>query len=131
MSNEMSSESSENIATKPVRKATPTELMMAIAPRICSVILQTLNSVPKITVNHTYSFTSMSIKHQQRHVPDFEFIWCYKKNYYRVYILLAGTREEKIRQKHAVAIVSNTMEAAEFVSVYKFFHSRRTNNKDE
>lgn len=71
------------------------------------------------------------ITNDQEYVPDFRFVWCGVKLHYRVYILVADTKNVKTNAGYCICSISSGLAAAGFVALYSFLHKHRANNKGD
>lgn len=71
------------------------------------------------------------ITNDQEYVPDFKFVWCGIKLHYRVYILVADTKNVKTNAGYCICSISSGLAAAGFVALYSFLHKHRANNKGD
>lgn len=101
--------------------------------RIYGTLLN-LTSLPKTRVKSEYNNgvqTEITIKNDQEYVPDFRFVWCPLKLHFRVYILVADTKNDKTNAGYCICTVGSGLAAIGFVTMYSFIHKHRANNKGD
>lgn len=86
----------------------------------------------RIVTDMTVGFhNEIKILNDQEYVPDFRFVWCGVKLHYRVYILVADTKNVKTNAGYCICTISSGLAAAGFVALYSFLHKHRANNKGD
>ena len=72
---------------------------------------------------------TISITHDQMHVPDYEFHWCPHKEHYRVYMFVAFKKLGKVKCGHSVMNVVTKLATLDFKIMYEIMHKHRANKK--
>lgn len=101
--------------------------------RVYSTLLN-LSSLAKTRVVSDMNLgfhNEIKIINDQEYVPDFKFVWCGVKLHYRVYILVADTKNVKTNAGYCICSISSGLAAAGFVALYSFLHKHRANNKGD
>lgn len=83
--------------------------------------------------NHPRGFSgfikTITVKNRFKYVPDFRLDWCDRNNHFRVYILIASPKQDKVNTGFNVCTISNKKEATQFFNMYSYIFATRSNNK--
>lgn len=98
--------------------------------RIYNTIMNVFG-LPKVSVVPILNRDIFEIRHENVFVPNVRAEWCETKEHYRIYLLIAGSSYNKRNAGYCVCTIGSGMDAAQFATIYAFFHKRRANNKEE
>lgn len=93
-------------------------------------VLRQFDGIDVDIFNESMNNFGFYVSSRYKTVPDFQFVWTERYNYFRVYIHLVENGEKTDENCNLICRVGDEIAAAKFITMYEFLYQNRAHAKD-